>query len=228
MTGSIIVLLMSMLLTPCRLLVFLQQFGAWPVPLLSRSPGKAGLTNASFLLPKQNRLSLKCGFFVSGLPAFANWICCPVASLVYLLTSNTIRSTTSTIRNTRRSRNVLHSLRQSVPRTVNAVSIWILDSCEPLPRIMLALISLRIGSSVLMMGTRRIFLSLLRHPGWLGFSSQSLRTLPLILFVLSYLCMAIRMAGPSHGSRRGIGIQWRIPGSPHAGVQILAGAYWCR
>jgi hypothetical protein len=72
MTGSIIVLLMSMLLTPCRLHVFRRQFGAWPVPLLSQSPVKAGLTNASFLFPKQNRLNLKCGFFVSGLPAFAN------------------------------------------------------------------------------------------------------------------------------------------------------------
>jgi len=61
-----------MLLTPCLLHVFLRQLGAWLVPLLSRSPVKAGLTNASFLFPKQNRLNLNCGFFVSGLPAFDN------------------------------------------------------------------------------------------------------------------------------------------------------------
>jgi hypothetical protein len=55
MTGYIIVLQTFMLSTPCRLHVFCQQFGALPVPLLSRFPAKAVLTNGSLLLPKQNK-----------------------------------------------------------------------------------------------------------------------------------------------------------------------------
>jgi hypothetical protein len=55
MTGYIIVLRMFMLLTPCRLNAFRRQFGALPVPLLSRYPEKAVLTNCSFLLLKRNR-----------------------------------------------------------------------------------------------------------------------------------------------------------------------------
>ncbi len=102
MMGSIIVLRMFMPLTTCQLHASHRLFGGLPVPHLCGYLVKVVLTNGSSLLPKQNRLNQRCGFFVLALPVFINLTCYPVGSLVYLRISDITRSTTSTTRNKRR------------------------------------------------------------------------------------------------------------------------------
>jgi hypothetical protein len=185
--------------TACLLCVTRRWFGKLLVQCLClallRSQGEVVLVNVFSLFPRPNRSNPRCGFFVWDLPVYVNLICYQVASPASLWISDIIRSTFLTIRNMPQSKSNLHSNLPSVPWNANIVFIWILASCACLRQTTHALTKQLTGSLAPTMGTPCTSSSLMKHHSTPGSFLQNLKTLPLILYMLSCCCIATLMVG---------------------------------